>query len=495
MDQPIKSINFNGTQLRYIPGAIYRFVAQDIAAALGYKGSWSVTRRVSEKERTYILAGRGVGASSHVLVLGWWTIHRLLLDSPKPVEAKRLHDFIVKNILSVAAQRCDNVKSIVAPKIDQYVRPQPLRMEPRQAVEVASGSVQRAYPQLPQVKRSGFNLEFIDAELPVGCKDGLVTIGAQPSTVVALLANAAVDTDEIVVLIGGQPVTTTLAIAKGTELDHASVIKLVRTYLADLEEFGRVGFEIAPFKTAGGTQQREIAILNEPQSTLLMTYMRNSDIVRSFKKRLVRAFFALAHQARSGDAHPVTLSRLQLIEMALDAERGRLVMVRQKAISDEMLAISDEKLAIAAPKADALDRLSDAEGSVCISNAAKLVGIRQKDAFAWLHNHQWIFRRGGVGPWVANADKLNQGLLIMVASTIELKNGREKIKESVRMTPSGLTKFTTLLGSKLPPGVVISATNRPVASSAKPGATKRSAARNVPKYITPDMFPTGSPSF
>ncbi|GAA4667244.1 hypothetical protein GCM10023262_15760 [Bartonella pachyuromydis] len=38
------------------------------------------------------------------------------------------------------------------------------------------------------------------------------------------------------------------------------------------------------FGTKGGKQKRVIAILNEPQATLLMTYMRNNDMVRAFKK-------------------------------------------------------------------------------------------------------------------------------------------------------------------------------------------------------------------
>jgi hypothetical protein len=42
-----------------------------------------------------------------------------------------------------------------------------------------------------------------------------------------------------------------LAIAEGTGGEHASVIKLARTYLVDLEEFGRVRFEIRPFATDG----------------------------------------------------------------------------------------------------------------------------------------------------------------------------------------------------------------------------------------------------
>lgn len=57
-------------------------------------------------------------------------------------------------------------------------------------------------------------------------------------------------------MIGGQPVTTTLAITEGTGNEHRAVLQLARTYLSDLEEFGRVAFEMLPFETAGGMQQR-----------------------------------------------------------------------------------------------------------------------------------------------------------------------------------------------------------------------------------------------
>lgn len=100
----------------------------------------------------------------------------------------------------------------------------------------------------------------------------------------------------LVIMHNQQPVTTSLIMAEGTNNDHASVIKLVRSYLNDLGEFGGVGFEIEPFATAGGMQQREIALLNEQQATLLITYMRNSEIVRQFKKALVKAFYQLKDQ-------------------------------------------------------------------------------------------------------------------------------------------------------------------------------------------------------
>lgn len=50
----------------------------------------------------------------------------------------------------------------------------------------------------------------------------------------------------LVTVINGSAVTNSLVIAEGTKNDHASVIKLVRSYIADLEEFGLVRFEIRP---------------------------------------------------------------------------------------------------------------------------------------------------------------------------------------------------------------------------------------------------------
>lgn len=100
----------------------------------------------------------------------------------------------------------------------------------------------------------------------------------------------------VAVTDGGRPTTTSLIIAHGTQLEHASVMKLIRNNLADFEEFGRVGFEIQSFSTAGGVQRREVATVNEEQATLLLTYMRNTDVVRQFKKELVRAFWSMRRQ-------------------------------------------------------------------------------------------------------------------------------------------------------------------------------------------------------
>ncbi len=121
--------------------------------------------------------------------------------------------------------------------------------------------------------------------------------------------------NSIVIAQNNQLVTTTLAISEGTDNDHASVIKLVRTYKEDLKEFGLVRFEIQPFETAGGTQQREIATLNEQQATLILTYMRNTEIIRTFKKRLVKEFWEM----RNGSTADTTKKRY--LETAIPATK------------------------------------------------------------------------------------------------------------------------------------------------------------------------------
>jgi phage regulator Rha-like protein len=101
-------------------------------------------------------------------------------------------------------------------------------------------------------------------------------------------------TNELVFAIKEQPMTDTLIIAEATGVQHKNLLELVRTYIDDLQEFGRVAFETRVVnRPQGGGMAREVAILNEEQTTLLITYMRNSDVVRQFKKAIVKAFFEM----------------------------------------------------------------------------------------------------------------------------------------------------------------------------------------------------------
>lgn len=103
-------------------------------------------------------------------------------------------------------------------------------------------------------------------------------------------------TNQLVFARNGQPVTTSIVLAENTDNTHQAILRLLNKYRKDFEFFGRVGFEIQPFETEGGTQRRQIAFLNEQQATLLVTYCKNTEIVRKFKVILVKAFYDMRQQ-------------------------------------------------------------------------------------------------------------------------------------------------------------------------------------------------------
>lgn len=232
----------------------------------------------------------------------------------------------------------------------------------------------------------------------------------------------------LVTTINGAAVTSSLTIADGTQNDHASVIKLVRTYLDDLKEFGLVGFEIRPrLQGQHGGSDVEYAVLNEQQSTLLLTYMRNSHIVRQFKKALVRAFWEMAQKAQQPDP-------IQVLNDPA-AMRGLLLTYSEKVLSLE------NKVESMAPKVQALERIAEADGASCITNAAKALQLRPKDLFTYLNQHRWIYKRPGSASWTAYQDKIQAGVLEHKVTTVSRGDGSEKVVEQVLVTPKGLAKL------------------------------------------------------
>lgn len=89
----------------------------------------------------------------------------------------------------------------------------------------------------------------------------------------------------------GQAFTDSMIIAKQSENQHESVVRLISNNQEDLEEYGRIDF--TDLKSGKRGRPTRIYLLNERQSTLLLTYLDNTEPVKRFKKDLVRAFFKM----------------------------------------------------------------------------------------------------------------------------------------------------------------------------------------------------------
>jgi anti-repressor protein len=251
----------------------------------------------------------------------------------------------------------------------------------------------------------------------------------------------------LVIVQQGELMTTTLLVAAGTANSHEAVIKLVRTHLSDFEEFGGVRFEIESFATAGGHQKREIAFLNEDQAMLLITYMRNNVIVRRFKVALVRSFSEMRQRlsapaalALPNFADPIAAARAWAD--AKEAEREQA----GKAVQLE------HQVAEQAPAVAGFNRIANAEGAMCITDAAKSLQLQPHKLRDVLLEIKWMYRRQGKGGYVAYQDRIHAGhLKHKVGNYTDPETGENKTNPQVLVTSKGLARLSELLGPSAPP--------------------------------------------
>lgn len=136
--------------------------------------------------------------------------------------------------------------------------------------------------------------------------------------------------DELVLIkpIGSklEPYTTADKVAEYAKVKADTVSRLIRKHEKDLAEFGKVGFEIRAVEGSRTGQFSKIYHLNEQQATLLITYLKNTEPVRRFKKALVHSFFAARQELAQREAQrtvkaPIRRSLTDAIQDSGEANR------------------------------------------------------------------------------------------------------------------------------------------------------------------------------
>lgn len=124
------------------------------------------------------------------------------------------------------------------------------------------------------------------------------------------------------------------------------------------------------------------------------------------------------------------------------AMRGLLLTYTEKVLTLE------NKVGELAPKAEALDRIADADGAMNPTLAAKTLQVQPKRLFDWLRSNHWIYRRPGGSCNVAYQDKIQAGYLTHKITTVERDDGSEKVVEQVLVTAKGLAKLAESFGNR-----------------------------------------------
>lgn len=93
---------------------------------------------------------------------------------------------------------------------------------------------------------------------------------------------------------GAEPFTTSDVIAQWTGNNYRSIQRTIENQVKALETFGVMRFEITlPPKGSKGGRPKKVYRLNEPQATLLITFLKNTPIVVKFKTELIWQFYAM----------------------------------------------------------------------------------------------------------------------------------------------------------------------------------------------------------
>lgn len=240
----------------------------------------------------------------------------------------------------------------------------------------------------------------------------------------------------------GQLTTTSLIVAEGVDVQHKNILGLVRKHLADFEEFGGVAFET---RVAGQSPNpTKLAVLNRDQALLLMTYLRNSAVVRDFKKRLIRAFTEMERRLADGAQPAVPQTYAEALRAAADAA--------------EQLEAERKRTAELEGPAESWRALASPEGDYSVAETAKILGRGGVDTgrnrlFRQMEQLGWIYReKSGRPHWVPYQSQRENGRLTMKinAPFINDRTGqREQTPPTVRVTLKGIEDLRRLIPKML----------------------------------------------
>jgi len=183
-----------------------------------------------------------------------------------------------------------------------------------------------------------------------------------------------------------------------------------------------------PLATAGGMQQ--------------LKFIAESDVLRLIvgstlpaAQKFERWVFddVLPQIRRTGRYGAIPQTLPEALRLAADLAEKNTALIAQVAEQ--------------APKVAALDRIADAHGAQCLTNAAKALQLSPRAFTRWLCDRAWIFQRAG--RWAAYQHRIDRGELLHKLYVREARSIDEadRTYEQVMVTAKGMAALARMLES------------------------------------------------
>lgn len=217
--------------------------------------------------------------------------------------------------------------------------------------------------------------------------------------------------------------------------EHRRVLQTIRE-LQCSGDFRRHNF--VPFKINDLTGESTSHVMMTKDGFTFLVMGFTGGRAAAYKERYIAQFNVMESQLRrQAPAFAIPATYAEALRLAAD--------------QSERLAQQEAQIATLVPKGEALDRIATADGSLCVTDAAKTLQVRPNDLFRWLRANGWIYKRPGTNTDIAYQSRLITGVLEHKTKPVPRPDGTEKIATQVRVTPKGLTVLAKLFpGSPMP---------------------------------------------
>lgn len=207
-----------------------------------------------------------------------------------------------------------------------------------------------------------------------------------------------------------------------------------KSHLVEGEDFYLIDFSKKnEFRTYGiDIPTRGLTVLTE-SGYLMLVKSFTDDLAWKVQKQLIKGYFKAKELIQNFDPMKSLADPRVLRDLLL-------------GYSERIVGLEEEVQEMK-PSVEAYDRIAKADGSLCLTDAAKALQMRPKDLIAKLSSGKWIYKRAGNSHWLGYQDKVQAGYLEHKVTEVTRSDGTTKITEQVRVTPKGLAKLAKDQGS------------------------------------------------
>jgi len=214
---------------------------------------------------------------------------------------------------------------------------------------------------------------------------------------------------------------------------HDAVMRDIRELIEKEPSLGLHNFVETPYLEQSNGQTYRSYDMDRRGFTILAMGFTGAKAL-AFKLKYIDAFEAMEAELRR-----IATSGPTIDLNDPGALRGLLLTYSEKAMQLE------RQVKELLPSQEALNRISEADGSLCVTDAAKALQMRPSDLFKWLRQNGWTYRRVGASHDLGYSSKTTAGLLEHKVTTVLRTDGSEKVTEQVRVTAKGLTRLAQLV--------------------------------------------------